>query len=466
MGRISSIDRAWLLMDRPTHPMVVVGLIVFESALDLARLRERIAARFLAFERFRCCPASDAAGATWIEAGGFDIQDHVLCTRLAPGAGQSELEALVGEVASTPFSPGRPLWTFHLVENYQAGSAVIVRIHHCYADGIALIQVLLALTDESPAGAGAGHPVQRAGKSDEGLADSMLGLLPELAALTLRGGAQLIEKGIHYALHPLEASSLARDALGIVGELAHITALSDDPRTHLKQPLVGIRRAAWADPLSLEELHTIGHVLGCTVNDVLVSTLAGALGSYLESQGDKIAGLTIRATVPVNLRTSGTPPATLGNCFGLVFVELPIGIRHPLERLYTVRRTMQALKSSPQAQVTLGLLTALGSLPAAVEDQAMALFSAKASLVASNLPGPREPLHLAGARVAQLLFWVPSAGEIGTGVSMISYRGQVQVGIIVDRGLIPRPAQLVGLIGAEFEKLVLLVLLGGASLNA
>jgi hypothetical protein len=125
---------------------------------------------------------------------------------------------------------------------------------------------------------------------------------------------------------------------------------------------------------------------------------------------------------------------------------------------------MQKLKSSPQALVVLGVLSAIGNLPATVEP-AIALFSAKASLVASNLPGPRTVLHFDGVPVSHLLFWVPQSGSIGVGVSMLAYHGRVQFGVIADRQVLPQPAELVNLIVTEFERLVFLVLLGAGSLG-
>ncbi len=207
-------------------------------------------------------------------------------------------------------------------------------------------------------------------------------------------------------------------------------------------------------------------MLGCTVNDVLISTLAGALGRYLAARGDTVAGRSIRATLPVNLRPETAEEPALGNYFGLLFVDLPIGIRHPLERLYAVRTTLLKLKDSPQALITLRLLQVVGSLPASVEEQLITLLSAKASLVASNLRGPQAQLKLAGAPVAQLLFWVPQAGDIGTGVSMLSYNGGVQFGVMADRQLIPDPAELVAEINGEFERLALVVLLGAERVSA
>ncbi len=439
--RMSGVDRAWLLMDRPTNPMVVVGLLILESRLDRDRLRDLVAARFLCFHRFRCVPTADTLGASWVESPQFDIEDHVFSVALPAPAGQPELETLLGELAGTPFNPERPRWSFHLVERYRRGSALIIRIHHCYADGMALVRVLLSLCGEE-------QPVRdQAGKQDWWGAANL---------------ASIVESGVHYLLHPTEASTVANAALGLAGELAHIAVLPDDPATRLKRPLSGARRAAWASPLLLDEVRTVGHLLGCTVNDVLISTLAGALGRYLRRKGDQVEGLSIRATVPVNLRPDSDQPQ-LGNRFGLVFVQLPIGIAHPLERLYAVHDAMQKLKDSPQALVTLGLLSVIGTLPAAVEEPAIALFSAKASLVASNLPGPRESLSLAGIPLTQILFWVPQAGSIGTGVSMLTYRGEVHFGVISDRELIPTPRELVEELGAEFERLVVLVLLGFGS---
>lgn len=460
--RLTGVDRAWLLMDRPTNPMMIVGLIVLSAPVTRRRLHDLVSRRFLAFERFRCIPVMSSLGGSWVESARFDVNDHVLSHGLPGAAGQRELEALVGDLASTPFNTGRPLWSFHLVERYGPGSAVIVRIHHAYADGIALVQVLLALADAEPGARGGRGSRPRLARAPSGLAG---GWLPKALVNTLREGAELAEKALHHALHPSDASQLVRQAAGLAGELAHIGLLTDDPPTRLKAPLSGIRHAAWAEPLSFKEVQTIGRVLGCTINDVLVSTLAGALGRYLEAHGDTVAGITIRATVPVNLRDASDSKTALGNRFGLVFVDLPIGTRHPLERLYAVRASMQALKGSPQALVTLGLLALIGSLPDAVEEPAIALFSAKASLVASNLPGPKNQLYIAGAPVSQVLFWVPQAGDIGTGVSMLTYNGRVHFGVIADRQLIKHPVELVKLIGIEFERLVFLVLLGGTALR-
>jgi WS/DGAT/MGAT family acyltransferase len=444
--RMSAVDRAWLLMERPTNPMMVVALLMFGRRVDYERLCEVVAERFLAFPRFRCRPVADALGARWVPQPDFDLADHVLRVAL-PGEGRKEeLEALVGELASTQLSGQRPLWTFHLVENYGKGSALVIRIHHCYADGIALVRVMLSL----------GEPGQKTKRRPRRARSSSPAPLVGMVSQVLDAAVDAVGKGVHYALHPDEAAGLA-------GELARIAMLADDPQTCLRGALSGMRHVAWTEPFPLEKVRRIARVLGCTINDVLVAALAGALGSYLESRGESLTGLTVRAAVPVNLRSETEAPITLGNRFGLVFLELPIGIRHPLERVYAVRAMMQKLKGSPQPLVTLGLLAIVGSLPAVVEEPVMATFSAKASLVASNVPGPRQPLYFAGVPAAQAMFWVPQAGSIGVGVSMLTYNGAVQFGVMSDRALITQPRDVAERMRVEVQNLVPLAASGPKS---
>jgi WS/DGAT/MGAT family acyltransferase len=440
--RMSGVDRAWLLMERPTNPMMVTGLLLFARPLGYRALRSLVARRFLAFDRFRCRAVADTLGARWVRQDDFDLDDHVMRVALPGAAGRDELEALVAELASTPLSAQRPRWTFHLVEHYGRGSALIIRIHHCYADGIALAQVLLSL----------GDPVARTRRSASRRPPSSL---VDKVTRAFDAAAGAVGLGVHYALHPDEAAGLA-------GELGRIAMLSDDPPTPLRAPLTGVRHVAWAEPYPFEDLHAAAHALGCTINDVLVAALAGALGRHLETRGSLAPGMTIRAAVPVNLRAATPGPTALGNNFGLVFLELPVGLRHPLERLYAVHAMTQELKNSPQALVTLGLLAVVGNLPAMVEQPVMEIFSAKASLVASNVPGPRQPLDFAGVRVAQAMFWVPQAGSIGVGVSMLTYHDHVQFGVMSDRAAIAHPRAVAEALREELGKLVRLALAGAS----
>ena len=141
--------------------------------------------------------------------------------------------------------------------------------------------------------------------------------------------------------------------------------------------------------------------------------------------------------MPVNLRPL-EKAYKLGNRFGLVFLDLPIGIDNPIERLYAVRANMQALKGSYQPVLALGMLAAMGAGPKVLQEQLLALLARNATAVMTNVPGPQQPLFLAGASIDSLMFWVPQSGDIGIGVSILSYDGAVQFGVISDRRPLPR----------------------------
>ena len=465
---MSKVDTAWLRMESPTNLMMITSVLIFSGRLELKKLRHLIESRFLAFRRFRQKAVDGPSGVLWQTDADFDIDWHVKPAAL-PGKGDKiALEKYVSELASTPLDHARPLWQFHLIENYDGGSVAISRIHHCYADGLALVQVMLSLTD-APKQSPLGHAAPKAGKrkelakvwlaKDQGSVFERL-LQPARAgfAKAIDFGGKAIDKGGDLMRDPALASAIAREGSEIIRELAIALSLADDPPTAFKGPLGANKRCAWADPLPLEDVKAIGKVLRCTVNDVLLACAAGALRGYLRSLGEDVDGMTIRATVPVNLRPL-EHAKKLGNHFGLVFLELPIGEANPLRRLERVAASMRELKRSRQAALTFGLLAAVGMAPAAVQRMALELFSRKATMVATNVPGPQMPLYLAGCEVREMMFWVPQNGTIGMGLSILSYNGRVHFGIIADSKRVPDPEPLVQRFGKEVEKLTLITLM-------
>ncbi len=464
--RISGVDTAWLRMEHATSLMMIVGVMMFDGKPSLRQVKRVVEQRFLAFRRFRQNAVEDTAGNWWQDDGAFDINRHVHRVSLPGKAGKAELEALVSELASTALDFSRPLWEFHLVDNYQGGSALVTRIHHCYADGIALVQVMLSLTDETAAGSLAEVPAaEPEDDAPSGDADLLAQLLKPLGALLGNArevGMGLVEQGRALAANPQMATEaleeVARKGMGLAGEVANLALMGRDAQTRFKGALGAAKRVAWADPLPLDEVKVVGKALGCSINDVLLSMATGALRDYLVEKGDEVDGLDIRAIVPVNLRprASGTG---LGNQFGLVFLELPIGIEHPLERLYAIRGRMRALKGSYQPMIALALLGAVGSGPKALQERVTALLGNNASAVMSNVPGPQQALYFAGKRIRELDFWVPQSGGIGMGVSILSYNGAIQFGVITDAGLVPDPDAIVARFGDEFDKLMWITLM-------
>ncbi|OLC65235.1 MAG: hypothetical protein AUH79_07915 [Betaproteobacteria bacterium 13_1_40CM_4_64_4] len=458
---MSSVDVAWLRMDRPSNLMVICGVLAMHERIPMARLRATVASRFLRYPRFRQRPVKAASAYQWHSDEHFDLAHHVVRIDLSHGAGDAELEALVSKLVSTALDPGHPLWQFHLVGNYKNGSALILRIHHCYADGIALIQVLLSMTDADRAGRRAGPVPTSAANRGDAEDDALAQLLAPLAGLlkvASTAGSTLIEKGTELWRDPGKAVALAEQGGALIGEIAKLALMSEDSATPFKGEPGMAKRVAWADPIALDDVKAIGKALGCSVNDVLLSSVAGALRGYLVHRGEDVGDMMIRALVPVNLR----PPEKahrLGNKFGLVFLDLPIGIENPIARLYAVRANMKELKGSFQPVIALGILAAMGAGPKILQEQLLAMLAKNATAVMTNVPGPQQPLYFAGGKIDRLMFWVPQSGNIGMGVSIITYAGQVQFGLITDRGLCPDPEQVIERFASEFEKLVLATLM-------
>jgi WS/DGAT/MGAT family acyltransferase len=234
--------------------------------------------------------------------------------------------------------------------------------------------------------------------------------------------------------------------------------MDEDSRTCFKGKPGSAKRVAWADPIAVAVVKAIGRALDCSINDVLLSSVTGALRSYLVSEGEGVEGLSIRALVPVNLRPV-EKAWKLGNRFGLVFLDLPIGIENPVERLYAVRENMRVLKGSYQPMVALGVLAAMGAGPKILQEQLLAMLAKNATAVMTNVPGPQQPLYLGGALIDSMMFWVPQSGDIGLGISILSYNGEVRFGVVADRGLCPDPDRVIERFAPEFEKLVLATLL-------
>lgn len=461
--RMSSVDTAWLRMDRPENLMTIVGVLVLDRAPDPARLRALLEARFLAFPRFRQRAVTDLAGSWWEDDPDFRIERHLVRRRLRGARGPAQLKACVATLAATPLPAEHPRWEMALIDNYAGGAALVARVHHAYADGIALIGVMLSLTDRDEA---APAPSARASKAPDGggpaaarAADPSSALQQWLAPaaealqVAARKSNRLLSRGAELLRNPVEAIDYARIGAAVASEIGHLATMQDDSRTRFKGRPGVAKRVAWTEPLSLDDVKAVGQAFGCSVNDVLLACVAGALRGYLYDRGDATEGVELRALVPVNLRAPGAE-SRLGNRFGLVALELPVGIANPLARVHAVRRRMAALKNSYQAPVTLGVLGLVGLCPQPVQARILDLLASKATAVMTNVPGPREPLWIAGARLDNMMFWVPQSGDIGMGVSVLSYNGSVQFGLITDAGIVPDPDAIVAGFAPEFDRLL------------
>ncbi|MGZ4268013.1 MAG: WS/DGAT/MGAT family O-acyltransferase [Solirubrobacteraceae bacterium] len=448
--QMSNADAAWLHMDRPTNLMVITSVMWFDEPLDRERVREVFAERMVEpYVRFRQRAVESALplrGPHWEDDPDFDIGRHIHHRALPAPGGPAELQEMVSELMATPMDRAKPLWDLYLVDGYGEGSAMVSRMHHCIADGIALARVMLSMTDEHP-DAGI-TPVSDDHAQSGGRVEALVHSAMAPARTARDVTAALLRETAEALVHPsAEASHLGGEAARDARALRKMLLTGSDAQTVLKGKLGATRSAAWSAELDLDEIKAIGHNADATVNDVLVAALVGGLRDYLRRRGTPAPE--IRAMVPFNLRPLDQPlPSTLGNDFGLVYLPLPVGIRSARERLAAVKRAMDDIKSSPEGPIAYGILGLVGLTPVDIERLVVDLFTAKASMVLTNVPGPRQTVYLAGTPVRGVLVWAPTSGSVAMSLSIISYAGHVTVGVMSDAHLVPDPER----IAAGFER--------------
>lgn len=441
---VSPPDSAWLRMEVPTNPMTITGVLGLGTAFTVEDLRRFVTERLLRFDRFRMrIEGAGDATPRWVPDEAFSLDRHLFEVTLPEPGGKAGLQRLVSELMSQPLSFDRPPWTFHLVHNTGEDAAeestVVVRLHHVIGDGLAMMHVLIHAVDEyfepeSPTAAPPRRPPAP---------------LPTRVGKTLKGaGAEAVEL--------LTRPSHLLGRLGAVGSgskaLAHLLAMRPDSWTVFKGATTADKRAAWTEPIDLDRVKAVARALDAKVNDVLMSAASGALRRYLSERGEPVEGVTIRAATPFNVRPLDRA-YELGNSFGLVFVDLPIGEPTARARLAAMKRSMDRVKGTAEPAVVFGILQTIGRAPMWTHRFVVDLFSEKATAVMSNVPGPQEPLHIMGAPIETLMYWVPQAGDIGLGISILSLDGTVRVGVAVDAATVPDPAVLAEAFEAEFEAL-------------
>ncbi len=441
--RVNPVDAIWLNMDRAQNIMVIECVMFLDGPVDRARLDRVIQRRLIdaypVFSRRPTPPRRPWSRSHWRDVPDFDFSAHVREVRLPAPGDAAALQQYVGRFLAVPLPRDRPLWDIHIIEGLDEGSAIYVRLHHALADGIALTQVLLSLTDES---AEAGDGPGRAGERHPGVGD-----LIEAARRVAPEVPQLLRPA---RMRVLIGSSV-RMGLSGVGVLRKIlltrnpdSAVSGEAGTH--------KLAVWSDPIDLQQIKDIARGSGATVNDVLVSALAGALERYQVDHGAR--AVDIPTMIPVNLRPMHLPlPRELGNRFALVLLLLPSGLTSATDRLEETKRRMDRIKRSPEPVMTFALILAIGRLGRRLSKRLVGFFAAKASGVTTNVPGPREHRYLAGTRITSLLGWVPGSGDHTLGTCIFTYAGTVRVGFKTDSGVIPDPERILAAFHAEIEDL-------------
>lgn len=401
---MSPADAAWLQMDQPANRMIITALFTFGGRLE-PKAVEGLLWRMAAIPRFhqRVMPAGFLSTLPeWRDDPRFDLRAHVRHTGLPAPGGEAGLRLLVSERMGTALDPEKPLWEVDVIDR-GGSTALLARVHHCIGDGVSLVRALLGLADDP-------DPLPR-------------------------------EMGRHpheRALGPLEwaARQLVR-----ARTFAELLALPPDPPTPFRRRLGLVKRAAWSGPIPLARVRALAREHHATVNDVLMGMLAGVLRGWLIEAGHRLPDRDIRALVPVFL--GSRDGAGLGNRFGLAFVELPVGEPDPGERLRRLKERMDGMKSSAEAPVAFDVLRTLGVAGALVERIGVEIFSRKATVMVTNVPGPRARIHLAGGELESLMVWAPTSGRLGFSVTLLSYGGELRIGVAADAHIEADPQALV-----------------------
>jgi diacylglycerol O-acyltransferase / wax synthase len=427
-NRLSGLDASFLHLERSGAHMHVASTIIFEGAPPThAEFRDHIASRLHLVPRFRQrlrqVPLHQGRP-VWIDDPHLNLDYHVRQTALPAPGSEEQLRNLAARIFSQQLDRSKPLWELWLVEGLRDGRfAIIGKSHHALVDGVSGVDITTVLfdLDAEPQGTPAAPPpwLARPEPTDwRLLSDALRERLTSPREIyrgfraALRGPRQVL-KGVGATSKMLGAATAAPDTVFNVE--------------------IGPHRRFAITQTSLADLKRVKDAHGGTVNDVILSIVAGALGRYLRARGHDTEDLEMRAMVPVSVRTAEEHGA-LGNRISAMMAPLPVWCEDPVERLHLLTESMGDLKASSQA-VGAEILTKITDFaPTTIASQAARLQPAQRffNLVVTNVPGPQFPLYVLGRRMESIFPMVPLARNQALCVGIMSYNGQVNFGLIGD----------------------------------
>jgi WS/DGAT/MGAT family acyltransferase len=431
--RLTGLDASFLHLEDATSHMHVAGVMIFEgSPPPYEELLAAIEARLGLVPRYRQRLAFVPFGQgrpKWVDDPHLNLRYHVRSTALPSPGSEQQLRELAGRVFSQQLDRDKPLWEIWLVDGLDGDRfAMLSKTHHALVDGISGVDIMSVLFDTSP------EPAAPTDTGDRWLPRP----LPSRAQLL---GEALVERAtvpteiarsIRAALRgPRMVAEGLRDAAVGVGAMAW-AGLNPAPSSPYNKSIGPHRRFTWVR-MNLADLKAIKNELGGTVNDVVLATIAGALGKHLRRRGQNTDGLELKAMVPVSVRAD-VERGALGNRVAAMMAPLPVWCQDPVARLDIVREELKGLKSGGQAVGAQVLTQLSGFAPATVMDQASRVMARQRffNLVVTNVPGPQIPLYLAGKRMIDTFPMVPLAKNQALGVALLSYAGRINFGLVGD----------------------------------
>ncbi len=460
--RLSPLDRTFLDLEYPEAHMHVAGVMVFDAGalrtaaggIDIEKIRKYIASRLHLIPRYRQriarIPLENHP--VWVDDDRFNLEYHVRHSALPRPGGDEELKRLTGRIVSQQLDRGKPLWELWIVEGLDGDRfAMINKTHHCMIDGIAAVDLASVLLSPSP---DATIPDAPPWKPQS--APSRTELAMEEARRRLAAPLEFGKAVLGAMQNPAETAESIGDQIFAVTETlgAGLFPASQSP---FNQPIGPHRRFDWM-AIELADVKRVKNALGGTVNDVLLATVAGAVGSFLSGRGfspEQIAELDFRALVPVSVRAS-SERGTLGNRIASWAPRLPIAETDPHRRLQAVHAVTANLKQSRQAMGAEVLARVSEWTVPTILSLAMRLAARARSfnLTVTNVPGPQLPLYMIGSRMSAAYPLAPLFLDQALNIALFSYDGRVHWGLNADWDVLPDLGDLVAAIRASFDGLL------------
>ena len=431
--RLTAQDSSFLHLEDDAAHMHVASAMIFdggppshEELLESLERRLHLVPRYR--QKLAFVPLAQGRP-RWVDDPHLNLGYHVRSTALPSPGSEDQLRALAGRVFAQPLDRDKPLWEIWLVEGLEGGRfAILSKTHHALVDGISGVDILSVLFDTSPDPAAPPDPGRRWLPRPVPSPAQMLGeALIERA--TMPAEAARAVRAIFRAPRQM-VGSLVGAAAG-VGAMAW-AGMNPAPTTPYNQPIGPHRRFTWVRT-NLADMKAIKNELGGTVNDVVLATVAGALGRHLRRRGEHTDGLELKALVPVSVR-SDEQSGDLGNQVAAIMAPLPVWCQEPVARLDVVREAMKDLKDGGQALGAEVLTGLSGFAPPTVMGQASRLMSRQRffNVVVTNVPGPQFPLYLMGRQAIDPFPMVPLAKNQGLGVAIMSLNGRMNFGLVGD----------------------------------
>jgi diacylglycerol O-acyltransferase len=427
--RLSGLDAIFLDLEGPTTHMHVGGALLFDGPAPryddfLLYVKKRLSA----VPRYRqklAYPPIPQGRPFWIDDPHFNLEYHVRNVALPAPGDASQLRRLMGRLISQQLDRNKPLWEMWLIEGLEGGRfALLSKTHHCMIDGISGVDLGSVMLDwsETPSDPPDEHWVASA-------APTPAELLADLAQEGIEGVFSLLKKAQNAIEHPNEIYEQVVESAGALGSLI---GLGSAPKSSINVEIGPHRRYEMVQ-IDLESVKKIRRALGGTINDVVLAIVTGALRSLLWKRGEDLEGKSLRAMIPVSVR-SQDDRGSLGNQVAAMFASLPIGEENPGIRLQQLQQTMKSLKDSGQS-VAAQLLTKLSQYtPPTIVAQAARLQvrTRPFNLVVTNVPGPQVPLYLMGRLLREAYPAVPLAEKQTLCVGLLSYNGALGFGLVGD----------------------------------